>query len=101
MRRFQVVNSKGVTFHGGVMQLSKAQATSRAYALKSLGDDLYLIDNKPVQFKCGEEFGFDGEITKAMLIDLEPVIDPAQAAEQAVEQAAEQSASDKKGPRRK
>lgn len=79
MKRFCVVGTKGVTLHSGVLQLSAEQASARAYALRSLGDDLYLIE-KPVQFKCGEEFGFDGEVTKVMLVDLDPIEGDQQAA---------------------
>lgn len=72
MNRYEVINPKGVTLHSGVLQLSKGQASARTYALSSLKDDLYLIE-KPVQFKCGEVFGYDGEVSKALLVEIEPV----------------------------
>lgn len=71
MKRFVVTAIKAQLF-SGVLQLSKAQADARTYALKALGDDLYLI-GKPVEFKAGEEFGFDGEVSKALLQEMEPV----------------------------
>jgi len=53
--------------------LTAAQASARSHNLKPLGDGRYQIAN-PVQFKAGEEFGYDGELPKAlaeMLLDAE------------------------------
>lgn len=72
MKKFEVINPKGVTLASGVLQLNKDQAGSREHALRKLGDGLFLIE-QPVQFKLGEIFGYDGEAGKALLAEMEPV----------------------------
>jgi len=68
-----VVTAISATLPTGIVTLSPAQASSRAQNLKSLGDGRFQIVN-PVQFKAGEEFGYDGELPKALadvLLDAE------------------------------
>ena len=72
MRKYKVIGPF-VNFHSGALSLSKDQYASRAHALeptKTPGEYLVL---KPVQFKRGEEVGYDGEVSKALLQDLSPV----------------------------
>ena len=54
---------KPVTLASGVLQLTEEQAKLRSSKLQSLGGDLYQILAK-VQFKGGETFGYDGDLTK-------------------------------------
>lgn len=51
--------------YDGVLFLTKEQAESRALNLKSLGEDKYQVIN-PVEFKQGEEIGFDGDVPKGL-----------------------------------
>lgn len=62
---------KKVELFSGILELDKKQAAPRAHLLQDLGEGLYEITG-PVQFKAGEEFGYDGEVTKAMAQDLAP-----------------------------
>ena len=68
MRRIYVSGATA-EFHAGVLELTPAQASARITSLDDLGDGLYQIKH-PVQFKRGEELGFDGEINKAQFLAL-------------------------------
>lgn len=68
MKRIRVINA--ANFGSGRLQLSTEQAKARLHNLKHVKDDIYEID-KPVQFKAGEEIGFDGEINKLLMLDIE------------------------------
>jgi hypothetical protein len=70
MERYEVV-APHVEIHTGILQLSKEQADARAHALDDLGEGLYQI-RRPVQFKCGETFGYDGTVNKALLQLIKP-----------------------------
>lgn len=72
MNRFEVVSPTGITISSGILQLDKSQAASRAFALSDLGKGLYQV-NKPVQFKRGEVFGYDGPLPKAFADQLQDV----------------------------
>lgn len=72
MIRNYVVTAAAATFHSGILRLSEEQAAARSFGLvptKKAGEFRIV---SPVQFKRGEEIGFDGEINKAMLQDLDP-----------------------------
>lgn len=71
MKRYEVISVK-VTLASGVLQLSKEQAGCREHALRPMGDGLFLID-QPVEFKCGEVIGYDGEINKILMTEIEPL----------------------------
>ena len=63
-----------ITLHEGRVQLTQEQARRRKSQITSKRNQksgTYSIV-KPVQFKVGECFGYDGEIPKAMLEQLEP-----------------------------
>lgn len=64
MQRIIVTGLKA-EFYAGILELNPAQAASRTDCLDNLGDGLYQIKG-PVQFKRGEEIGFDGDINKAL-----------------------------------
>jgi hypothetical protein len=69
MKRYKVT-APFVNFHSGTLLLSKEQYASRAHALKpTKTPDRYLVLS-PVQFKRGEEIGFGGEVSKALLQDI-------------------------------
>ena len=56
-----------VTFGvGNVLKLDDKQAGVRKHVLKARGDGVYETTGE-VQFKRGEKFGVEGEISKAML----------------------------------
>ena len=68
-----IVTAIFATLPGGIVTLTTAQASTRSHNLKPLDDGRYEIVN-PVQFKAGEEFGYDGELPKALaetLVDAE------------------------------
>ena len=71
MRKIKTVNI--TTLSSGNVQLSEAQASPRLHNLKHINGDIYEIAN-PIQFKAGEELGYDGEINKTLMLDLEPAI---------------------------
>lgn len=56
-----------VAFAAGTrLALTAGQVNRRAHALKKLGEGLYET-TAAVQFKVGEEFGFDGELAKNLV----------------------------------
>lgn len=59
-----------ITLHSGRVKLTEDQANRRASCLsndkKGGKAGVYNIE-KPIQFKLGEVFGYDGEIPKSML----------------------------------
>jgi hypothetical protein len=67
MKRYKAVNR--VELHAGILELTKKQSLPRAHCLQDLGEGFFEITGK-VEFKVGEEFGYDGEVTKAMAQDL-------------------------------
>lgn len=68
MKKYRV-EGISVTVHSGVISVTEAQAGKRAHALNSLGFGRYEV-TAPVGFKRGEEFGFNGQINKALLVEL-------------------------------
>ena len=68
MKRFKIINM--ANFGSGRLQLSTGQAQARLHNLTHIKDDIYEIV-KPVQFKTGEELGYDGEINKLLMLDIE------------------------------
>lgn len=56
----------------GRVRLTPEQARHRLRQLRALGDELYEITG-PVEFKQDEQFGYDGEVPKAMATELAPV----------------------------
>lgn len=62
-----IVTAKSVSFGPGHrLQLSKAQASIRSHNLNQIDGNIYEVTNQ-VEFKGGEEFGFDGEVPKALM----------------------------------
>ena len=67
MQVLKVIGRKVQIMPGaGVIALTKQQAGARLHALTPRGKDEYSI-RQPVEFKCGEVFGFTGEINKALM----------------------------------
>lgn len=69
MIRYEVTGSY-VALHHGRVELTKEQAAPRAYALKHLKGDTYELTAE-THFKRGEKFGYDGEVSRALLKELE------------------------------
>jgi len=84
MKQYFVI-ALAVNIAGGILALNKDQAESRVHCLEDLGDGLYEV-RKPVQFKHGEEFGYDGEINKALLQELEETAENPLSAKELIEQ---------------
>jgi len=61
--RTYIVEAKSVRIAAGVLALSKAQAAARLHLLEPLKDGEFRVVS-PVEFKTGEEFGYDGELPK-------------------------------------
>jgi len=71
MKKYRVI-ANAATFHSGTLQLTEKQFESRKHALsatKKAGEFQVL---GPIQFKRGEEIGFDGEVNKILLQSLSP-----------------------------
>ena len=67
------VNVLSVNFHSGTLRLSDEQYKSRSHALEATKVKGEYRILKSVQFKRGEEIGYDGEVGKAQAADLVPV----------------------------
>lgn len=73
MQKVTVIERPVTIAPGAVLQLKKDQAASRLHSLKNLKQGLYLVE-KPVQFKLGENFGYDGPIDKTLLACLDGLV---------------------------
>ena len=60
------------SFVTGVLELTAKQAAVRSHCLKHLEGNKYQV-LFPVEFKAGEEFGFNGELSKGILESLEEI----------------------------
>ena len=60
-----VVTAVSVRLHGGVLTLSKTQSAPRLHNLLALGGNRFEVAG-PVEFKRGEQVGYDGELPKAL-----------------------------------
>ena len=83
MKQYFVI-ALAVNIASGILALNKDQAASRVHCLEDLGDGLYEV-KQPVQFKRGEEFGYDGEVNKALLQDLEETVENPVSAKELIE----------------
>jgi len=71
MRKIKVIGAF-VMLYGGRVRLTEQQARIRSHAIVHVEKDLYEIV-KPVGFKHGEEFSFDGEVGKGSIEDVEEI----------------------------
>jgi hypothetical protein len=96
MKKYQVTGPMVQLFSGKV-QLSPEQSGPRKHNLAQVKGNVFEI-TAPIQFKQGETFGYDGEISKAMALDLdeEAAVKKAAAEKEASEKAARE-ASEKVG----
>lgn len=69
MKMFRVVAPFAGVNHGLVVA-SPEQARSRAHALKHVEGDTYEVTSQ-TGFKRGEEFGFDGDMPRALALQVE------------------------------
>ena len=68
MIKYQVINSP-VTLYSGLLELTAAQAQSRTHLLEHVENNVFMIV-KPVNFKVGEIISYDGELSKALGMQL-------------------------------
>lgn len=78
MNKYQV--TEAVSIHAGLLELTEAQATTRMHNLERVENNVYMV-MQPVMFKAGEIIGYDGELPKAMLMQLENLDAPKPKAE--------------------
>lgn len=64
-----IVTSRVARLSGGVLHLTAEQAKHRAHNLKPLGKNRHEIIN-PVEFKAGEEIGYEGDLPKTLADNL-------------------------------
>jgi hypothetical protein len=72
MKRYKML--KIMNLNSGRVELNDNQYKRRAHALKHVHGNVYEIA-KAIQFKVGEEFGYDGEIPKRWADCIEIVSD--------------------------
>lgn len=65
-----------VTIHSGVIQLNSEQAKSRMHNLSHIADDRFDVV-RPINFKTGELFGYEGQLPKSMVSSIEDDSDAA------------------------
>lgn len=65
MKTYRVIG-RSIDVRAGLVALTPAQAKTRMHNLKARADGVYEV-LKPIQFKHGEAFGYDGEFPKAMV----------------------------------
>ncbi len=102
MNKFVVVAA--LALNGGIVRLSKAQADVRKHALQPVkgakvgkdGEASFEII-KPVQFKIGETFGFEGNLPKQLAVLAEDAESAAAKAKAAAEKAEAEAAKAAKG----
>lgn len=73
MKRYTVISGP-ITIFSGILEMDERQASARSYAVTPLGEGLFEVVS-PVQFKNGEEFGYDGDVNKSLLQQLTPAGD--------------------------
>jgi hypothetical protein len=81
-----IVSSRVASFTGGVIKLTEDQARTRMHCLKSLGKNRYEITGT-VHFKQGEEFDYEGDLPKALAINLTSEAEAEKAAKKAAAEA--------------
>lgn len=60
-----IITGRAAAIHCGVLELTEAQAKPRLHNLNVLGEGRFEV-LRTVEFKQGEEIGFDGELPKSM-----------------------------------
>lgn len=68
MKNYQVTG-KVVSISSGVVELVKHQSDARMFALNPVGKNRFAV-LKTIHFKHGETFGYDGELSKALGLEL-------------------------------
>lgn len=71
MTRYKVT-ARSVVIPSGVIALTAGQAGTRQHNLKPLGSGRFEIQ-RAVEFKAGEEFGYEGDLPKALADNLEEI----------------------------
>lgn len=88
MDKYVATAERGVKLSSGVVELTDEQARTRMHNLEKVGKkgNKYKIVNA-VQFKFGEEFGYEGEVNKALAQSLTSKKDADDAAAKAAAEA--------------
>lgn len=71
MRQYEVT-ALSVMINHGILELSPEQAGVRRHLLCPREEGQYEVSS-PVQFKRGEQFGWNGEGNKTIMIEITPV----------------------------
>lgn len=66
------VDTKSYRFFHGLVKLTENQAKLRGHQLKPRGEGIFEII-QPIEFKAGEELGYDGEVNAALLQNITPI----------------------------
>lgn len=86
-----IVTARIARLMAGVLILSVDQAKPRSHNLKPLGKNRFEIINA-VEFKAGEEIGYEGDLPKALADNLTSAADAEKAAKKAAESEAKAKA---------
>lgn len=76
MKNYQVTG-KVVSISSGVIELVKHQSDARMFALNPVGKNRFTV-LKTIHFKHGETFGYDGELSKGVALELAETSDEKQ-----------------------
>ena len=68
MNKFEAIEA--INLHSGNVELDEDQARRRAHNIKEVEEGIFNIIN-PIQFKIGEKFGYDGEVSKTLAQSLD------------------------------
>lgn len=71
MKHYEV-NAPYVNINSGFLALTPKQYERRKHNLEKVKDGVYSVI-KSVQFKRGEQFGYEGDINKSILQDVTPL----------------------------
>ena len=66
------IDTKSYRFFHGLVQLTEKQAKPRMHQLVPRGEGIFEIV-QPIEFKAGEEIGYDGEVNAALLQNITPI----------------------------
>lgn len=76
MKNYQVTG-KVVSISSGIVELVKHQSDARMFALNPVGKNRFAV-LKTIHFKHGETFGYDGELSKALALELAEAVEEKQ-----------------------
>lgn len=80
MKNYQVTG-KVVSISSGIVELVKHQSDARMFALNPVGKNRFAV-LKTIHFKHGETFGYDGELSKTLALELAEAVEEKQPKQQ-------------------